>query len=103
MSQMAPTVTAHNFRPGHAEGAVRVPRYSPGDAIEICRPSTARLELVRGFVERGIAGGAGVDAGGGHVLVVFPSVRRFGAFFAEDTELLCEPSVLGTQLYRQEP
>jgi hypothetical protein len=31
------------------------------DAIEICRPSAAGRKLVASFVERGVAGGAGVD------------------------------------------
>lgn len=87
---MAPAVTAHNLCPGHAESAVRVPRHGAGDTIEVCGPPAARFELVSGFVKRGVAGGAGVDAGGGHVLVVFTGIRGFGALFAEDAELFCE-------------
>ena len=39
------------------------------------------------FVEGCIAGGAGVDAAGGHVLVVFAGEGRFGTFFSDDAEL----------------
>jgi hypothetical protein len=42
---------------------------------------------VGGFVEGSVAGGAGVDACGGHVLVIFAGEGSFGAFFAEDAEL----------------
>ena len=41
-----------------------------------------------GFVQGGAAAGAGVDAGGGIVLVVGAAAGGFGAFFAEDAELL---------------
>ncbi len=79
VSQVAAAVTTYNLRPRHPKTAVRVSRHSAGDTVEICGPSTAGLELVGGFVERGITGGAGVDAGGGHMLVVFASVGGFGA------------------------
>jgi hypothetical protein len=45
---------------------------------------------VRGFVEGSVAGGAGVDAGFRHVLVVFAGEGSFGSFFTEDAELLFE-------------
>lgn len=57
------------------------------DRIEESWPAAAGLELVRGFVEGCVAAGAGIDAGGGRVLVVFAAVGGFGAFFAEDAEL----------------
>ena len=41
-----------------------------------------------GFIEWGVTGSAGVDAGRGHVLVVFAGEGGFGAFLADDTELL---------------
>jgi hypothetical protein len=43
---------------------------------------------VGSFVEGRVAGGAGVDAGGWHMLVIFSGEGRFGALFAEDAELL---------------
>ena len=42
-----------------------------------------------GFVERGVAGGAGVDAGVGLVFVERVREGGFRAFFAEDAELFC--------------
>ena len=63
-------------------------RYSAWDSIEVGGPATARLEFVGGFVEGGVAAGAGVDASGGHVFVVGAGVRGFGAFLAENAELL---------------
>ena len=41
-----------------------------------------------GFVEGCVAAGAGVDTFAGHVFVVGAGVGSFGAFFAEDAELL---------------
>ena len=92
MSQMASTVTAHDLRSLHTESAINVSRHSAGDVIEVRRPSAAGLELVGGFVERGVAGGAGVDALGGHVLVIFAGEWGFGALVAEDAELLWRKS-----------
>ena len=62
-------------------------RHSAWNRIEIGRPSAAGLEFVGGFVKRGVAAGAGVDAGGGHMFVVGASVGGFGAFFTEDAKL----------------
>lgn len=59
------------------------------DAIEIGGPSAAGLEFVRRSVQRRIAAGAGVDAAGGHVLVVDAGVGGFRTLFAEDAELFC--------------
>jgi len=97
VSQVATAITTHNLRPRHPEGAVRVSRHSAGDTIEVCGPSTAGFELVRGFVQGGVAGGAGVDTCGGHMFVVFAGVGGFGALLAEDAELFWEASVLGTR------
>lgn len=88
MSQMPSTIATHDFRPGHPERAIRMPRHRARDAIEIGRPSAAGLELVGRFVQRRVAAGTGVDAIGGHVLVVHTGVGGFGALFAEDAELL---------------
>jgi len=87
MPQMSPTIAAHDLRPRHPEGAVRMPRHRPRDTVEIRRPATPAFELVRSFVERRIARGAGVHARGGHVLIVFAREGRLGAFLAEDAEL----------------
>ena len=88
MSQMATTITAHDLRPFHAERAVRMSRHCTWDAVEIRRPAAAGLEFVGRFVQRGVAGCAGVGAVCGRVFVVFACEGGFGAFFAEDAELL---------------
>ena len=102
MTQMASAVTAHDLCPRHPKGAVRVSRHSAWDAIKVCGPSTAGLELVSGFVERGVAGGAGIDTCGGHMFVIFPGVWSFGALFAKDAELLCEGSASDMQRHGQD-
>lgn len=89
MAQMPPTITAHNLRARHAERAVHVARDSARQGIEERGPATTGFKLMRGFIERGRAAGAGVDTAGGHVLVVNAGVGGFGAFFAEDSELFC--------------
>lgn len=66
-----------------------MPRHRAWDAIEVGGPSAAGLELVCRFVQRRVAGGAGVDAAGGHVLVVSTGEGAFGALLAEDSELFC--------------
>lgn len=62
---------------------------SPRHRIKERRPAAARLELVGCFVERRIAGGAIVGALGREVFVVFAGEGGFGAFLADDAELLC--------------
>ena len=84
---MATTICANDFRSRHAKRSVGMPLHSTWNAVEIGRPTTAGFELVCGFVQRRIASSAGVDAGFGHVLVIFASEWRFGAFFADDAEL----------------
>lgn len=86
---MAATVTTHDLSPGHAERVIRVPGDGAGDGVEEGGPAAAALELVVCLVERRGAAGAGVDAAGGGVFVVFAREGRFGAFFAEDAELFC--------------
>lgn len=100
MSQMATTVGAHNLGPLHAKGAIGVSSHSPRDGVEKGRPAAARLELVVGFVERGVAASAGVGAFGGHVFVKGAAEGGFGAFVAEDAELFCAnlPLVLWSPL-----
>jgi hypothetical protein len=87
MPQVSSTVTAHNLRPLHAERAVCVSRHRAGDVVEVRGPAAAGLELVVRLVEGGVAGGAGVDAFFGRVLVVFAREGGFGAFFAENAKL----------------
>lgn len=89
MAQMPPAVTANDLGARHAERAIHVARDGAREGIEEGGPATTGLELVRGFVKRSGAAGAGVDAAGRHVLVVDAGVGGFGAFFAEDSELLC--------------
>lgn len=88
MSQVPSAIATHNLRSGHPERAIRVPRHRAWDAVEIGRPTAAGLELVGRFVQRRVAAGTGVDAVGGHVLVIDTGVGGFGALSAEDAELL---------------
>lgn len=94
MSQVSTTIRAQNLRPRHAERVVRVPRHRARNAVEVRGPAAAGLELVVRLVEGRLAGGAVVDAGAGHVLVVLAGVGRLGALFADDAELLCREDVL---------
>lgn len=94
MPQMPATIATQYLRSRHAESPIRVSRHRAGDTIEICRPSASGLELVRGFVQRSVAGGAGVGARGGHVFVIGPGVGGFRAFLTEDAELFCDRSML---------
>lgn len=89
MAQMATTIRAHDLRPLHSEGAISVSRHGTWYVVEVCWPSTARLELVVGFVQWSIASSAVVDAFFGHVLVVFAGAWGFGALLSDDAELLC--------------
>jgi len=57
------------------------------NGVEEGRPAAAGLEFLVGFVERRIAGCAGVDAGGGEVLVEGAGEGGFGTFLADDAEL----------------
>lgn len=89
MAQMPPAITAYDLLARHAERAVHVAGDGAGEGIKEGGPATTGFELVRGFVERGSAADTGVDAAGGHVLVVNTGVGGFGAFIAEDSELFC--------------
>lgn len=94
MAEVPPAVAAHDLGPGHAERAVLVPRHGARDAVEIGRPAAARVELVRGLVQRRMTAGAGVDARRGVVLVELAGAGGFGALFAEDAELFWDFSGL---------
>ena len=89
MTQMTAAVTAHNFGALHTQRAVRVPLHRPRHRVKIRWPAATGLELVRRFVEWGVATRAGVDALRGVVFVEFAREGGFGAFLAEDFELLC--------------
>lgn len=58
------------------------------DGVEESRPAATRLELVVCSVERSLAASAGVDALGGHVLVVLAGEWCFGTLLTKNTELL---------------
>jgi hypothetical protein len=88
MSQMTTTIAAHNLRPRHSKCAISVSGHSSWHGIEECRPSTTTLELVLRGVERCVAGGAVVCPLCWGVFVVFAGEWRFGALFADDSELL---------------
>ena len=87
VSKMSTAVAANNLCPGHSERAVGVSRHGAWDVVEVCRPSTARLEFVVCLVEWRIAGGAGIDSLFRHMLVIFSGEWSFSALFAEDAEL----------------
>lgn len=89
MPQMPSTVIAHDLRALHPKRRIRVPLHSPRHGVEIRRPAAAGLELVRGRVQRRRAPRARVHALRGVVRVVFACEGAFGAFFAEDAELVC--------------
>lgn len=89
MSQMASTVIAHNLGSHHAQARVGFLAYSSWHGVPEGRPSAARVELVVCFVERRVATGAAVDAGGRVVLIVFAGAGHLGALLPEDAELFC--------------
>jgi len=99
MSQVSATVGADDLRPGHPEGAVCMPRHGAGDVVVVGGPAAAGLEFVVRGVEWRVARSAGVDTGLGHVFVILAGEGSFGAFFADDAELLfvenCLPFVIG--------
>lgn len=89
MAQMAAAVGADNFGSGGAEASVLVSGNRTGDAIKICRPTAARVELVRSLVERCVACSAGVGALLGVMLIILSSARGFSSLFSENPELRC--------------
>jgi hypothetical protein len=93
MSQMASAVGAHDLRPLHSKSAVGMSGHSARNSIEERRPATARLELVLCRVNGCVAAGASIGAGGRGVLVILARERCFGAFVAENAELLCCPMI----------
>ena len=88
VAEMAAAVGADDLGPRHAEGVVLMARHGAGDAVKVCWPATARLELVVGLVQRRLTAGAGVDTRVGEELVVLAREGRLGALLPEDAELL---------------
>jgi hypothetical protein len=87
VAQVAAAVGADDFSPHRTKASVLMSSHCARDAVEIRRPAAARVELVSGFVERRIAGSAGVDALLGVVLVKLSSAGGFSALFSENSEL----------------
>ena len=88
MTQVTPTIRAHDLRPHHTERVVRMSSNRAGDVIEVRRPSATRLELLVGCVKGSVAGGTSVDARLSEVLVVFARASVFCALLPQDAELL---------------
>jgi hypothetical protein len=99
MAQMSTTITADNLCPLHAECAICMSGDGTGDAVEVRRPPTARLEFMVGLIQWCIAAGACVHAGRGLVLVVLACKWGLGTFFSEDAELFYRGEE--TQLVKQ--
>lgn len=87
MAQVAAAVGADNFGSDGAKASVLVPGNRAGDAIKICRPTAARVELVRRLVERRIACSAGVGTLLGVVLIKLSSAGGLSSLFSENPEL----------------
>jgi hypothetical protein len=85
---MTTAIGADNLRSLHAKRVVHMSGHSPRNGVEVCRPSTARLELVVSSVKWRIATGAFVDALGWVVGIIFPCAGTLGTLFAENAELL---------------
>jgi len=93
VTQMPSAVVAYNLGPHHAQTGVRLLANSVRECVPERRPSTPRVELVVGFVERSVTSRACVDAGVRVVLVQLAGAGSLGALLAEDAELLCEMNV----------
>jgi len=87
MPQVAPALGADDLRARHAPGFVLDALDGAGHGVEEGRPAAAGLEFGVGGVEGRVAGGAGVGAGGGVVLVVGSGGGWFGRFLADYSEL----------------
>jgi hypothetical protein len=94
MSQMTATIRANNLRPRHTKCAIGMSRHRAWHCIEESGPSAAGLELVSGFVEGCVAGGAVVGSAAGEVFVVFAGEGGLGALFTDYFELLCDTSLV---------
>lgn len=87
MAEVTPTVGTYDLCALHTKCVINVSSDSTRDGIKVCRPATARFELVIGSVKRRIATGAIVDAFGRVVGIVFTGARALSALFAENAEL----------------
>ena len=88
VSQVSTTVRANNLRPRNTKGAVLIPSHGAWEAVKVGRPPAARLELVVGLVQEGVAPGAGIDSCLGVVLVELAGSRRFSALLPQNTKLV---------------
>ena len=66
-----------------------MPGHRARDRVKVSGPSASRFELVVGFIEGCVAGGAGVHARVRRVFVIFATAGSFGSFLAQDSELFC--------------
>lgn len=98
MAQVPTAITAYDLYPFHAECAICVSRHSSWNRIEEGGPSTARLELVVGLVERGVASSAGICTFVWVVLVVFAGEWCFCAFLSKDAKLFYGHTRVSTTL-----
>ena len=89
MTQMATTIRTYNLRSRHTKGAISMSCHCAWYAVEVRWPATARFEFVSCLIERGVAGGASIDALLGHMFIICASEGRLGAFFSQDAELFC--------------
>lgn len=87
MTKMAAAVGADDLSSAHAQSAVFMACNGTRDAVKVCRPATARLELVIGLVDWGFTPSTGVDSRLWHVLVVLSRKGGFGALLSQNTEL----------------
>lgn len=87
MAEVTPTVGAYDLCPLHTKCVINVSSDSTRDGIKVCRPATARFELVIGSVKRRIATSAIVDAFGRVVGIVFTGASALSTLFTENAEL----------------
>jgi hypothetical protein len=85
---MSSTVAAYDLRSLYTKLAVDMSGHGAWDGVKVGRPSAAGVELMEGFVERCIASGASVDAGGWCVLIILTSKGFFGFLLTKNAELL---------------
>lgn len=87
VTQMSSAIGTDDLSPRHPELVVFESFHGARDVVEVCRPTAAALELVRGFVQRGVATGAVEYTVGWHGFVVFACKSRLGTLLTEDAEL----------------
>lgn len=87
MAKVASTVAAGDLRALHTKGVIHMSFHSTRNRVKIGRPTTARLELVVGLVQRCVATGAVIYTLRRVVGIIFTSARALCFLFAEDPEL----------------